>query len=172
MAIKAAGVQDARYAINAIFELAISRNWPKEIDVPAIAAWSLDKMKDDSVAQKALELSRSDEVTHRLFAADLLGLVRSEDGLDALGRLARDNDRRVMSWAFLSMSKYGDWALPILAEVAQLHVSNEQVILLADALVKIGSRQSFELLDKLIEGVQDPVRDAIRRLIGDRRSIS
>jgi HEAT repeat protein len=151
MAVKAAGVHRAAQVIDELFQLGPRSDWPQDVDIPTIAAWSLSQIGGEEVLRVARNLTSSEEEGDRRFAADLLGELRDSGNIRYLEYLLIDLSKEVALWAALSLSKFGSDGLLPLQRVASRTTSPKRTIIIADALCKIGTPFAMELAQRLLE---------------------
>lgn len=167
MAVKASGVHRVSKAIDKIFDLALRSDWPEDVDVASISAWSLGKIGGDKIYRRARRLATSPAIGERRFAADLLGQLKTPNSIFLLEQLAQDPSFEVVSWAALSLSKYGDAALDTLKRLAESTPETDRVLLFADAMNKIGTTCANVALDDLLGSLNQTTSDSIKRLLSE-----
>lgn len=137
LSIKIVGQHRLADKVPSVFKAALSTDWPEGVDGESIAAWTLSEIKTDDVSKEVLILAGSENPRERRFAADALGLLKSTTGFAKLQELCKDQAYDVKLWSFLSLSKYGDEALPFLKELALSTEDEVDVVLINDAISKI-----------------------------------
>lgn len=167
MAAKAAGEHRISSATDNLFDVARASGWPYDVDIASISSLSLSKIGGQGIVSSALALANAPNSTDRRLAADLLGLLLPERGLDVLRMLFFDESEEVQSWSALSLAKYGSSALAVLREIIDEELSLRQIILVIDALQKIGGVEALglkaELLVLLPEDVAIKIETGLRR---------
>lgn len=117
-----------------------------DTDIRGICVWSLSQFGFGKVETLIQSNLLSSNPLLRQGIADLLGLLNDKKVLPYLLVLINDEEDSVLLWSSLSLAKYGNDALDIIKENLKQDVDLNKAIYLMDALQKINTKESDDIL--------------------------
>ena len=150
--IKACGLKKIEDSIDNIFNfLGEPCQSMGHTDVRRISAWSLSQFGYDKIESLIQHNILNPNPLIREGIADILGLVNDKRAIPYLTISMIDENDSVLLWAALSLSKYGNDSLDIIENHLTQDISLNKAMYLMDALHKINSKESDNLLLKFVQ---------------------
>ncbi len=146
-AIRACGLRRIENAIPKLLDLLGKPCLPLgKTDIRRIAALSLSQFGFDKFSNQLGEVRKNTNELLREGIADALGLTKDPRAASILSELLNDEDRNVVLWASLALSKLGNVALPHIEKHLDQTNDRTRALYLLDALKKIGTKESNGVL--------------------------